>query len=575
MKKKFTGILMCFLVLCMTIFTGCGLVGVDNDKYYNSVVAEVKTNDGKLIAQITSRELIDGYQSTGYYYEYAYGMSRSEAVKETLQLLENRKIIVHEAEKDFGIDSTGKGLEPMEKTYIWETTVEALKSNLDYYYNEIVGTKEEDKEESEKITFEGYTKNAKLVPDGEGGYLIEKTNQKAGLLGDYYPSVSHKDYNVKADRELIYENMVESLSGKYVDAYNRYFKQLLNSEKGLDLSTDAKSVFAREIDKLYTQSYENYVVEKYTQGVTAAGDISSISVQDILDLYSSKVRADYTQYVLEKDSAYSSDMKENLADINYFVEGNDTKFFTVANILFSFNKTQEADYAKYKAAGDEASINSLYESIELLFREYDVETDSYQEVENEDNQTVDGVIENQIKVALKNAQNTNDVATIGETINNLVYTYNQDPGMFNAATNYVIGINKDGSYVSDWVAEFNEAGKILYNDGEGKIGDVAIAKTSFGIHVLVYTGECTNLFSGVDSSFNLQNYTVEEGELSPIEVLYNTRVNPLVDKTYFDVLYDELYVDNSSYVQEANISMLRTNYKIKTYSGRIPDILKG
>ena len=575
MKKKFTGILMCFLVLCMTIFTGCGLVGVDNDKYYNSVVAEVKTNDGKLIAQITSRELIDGFQSTGYYYEYAYGMSRSEAVKETLQLLENRKIIVHEAEKDFGIDSTGKGLEPKEKTYIWETTVEALKSNLDYYYNEIVGTKEEDKEESEKITFEGYTKNAKLVPDGEGGYLIEKINQKAGLLEDYYPSVSHKDYNVKADRELIYENMVESLSGKYVDAYNRYFKQLLNSEKGLDLSTDAKSVFAREIDKLYTQSYENYVVEKYTQDVTAAGDISSISVQDILDLYSSKVRADYTQYVLEKDSAYSNDMKENLADINYFVEGNDTKFFTVANILFSFNKTQEADYAKYKAAGDEASINSLYESIELLFREYDVETDSYQEVENEDNQTVDGVIENQIKVALKNAQNTNDVATIGETINNLVYTYNQDPGMFNAATNYVIGINKDGSYVSDWVAEFNEAGKILYNDGEGKIGDVAIAKTSFGIHVLVYTGECTNLFSGVDSSFNLQNYTVEEGELSPIEVLYNTRVNPLVDKTYFDVLYDELYVDNSSYVQEANISMLRTNYKIKTYSGRIPDILKG
>ena len=55
--------------------------------------------------------------------------------------------------------------------------------------------------------------------------------------------------------------------------------------------------------------------------------------------------------------------------------------------------------------------------------------------------------------------------------------------------------------------------------------------------------------------------------------LYNTRVNILVDETYFDVLYDEIYQDNYTYFENANMNFLREDYNITTYSGRYSDLL--
>ena len=147
--------------------------------------------------------------------------------------------------------------------------------------------------------------------------------------------------------------------------------------------------------------------------------------------------------------------------------------------------------------------------------------------------------------------------------------------MFNAKSNYVIGVDKDGKAVSSFVEEFNEAGLKLYNNGRGKIGDMEVARSSYGIHVLVYTGACENLFDGIDETFELGgNAGSEEGEHA-ISVLANTRVNMLVDKTYLDLLYDEIYQDNYAFFEQANINFLRENYEIKVYQGRFADSLKG
>ena len=148
--------------------------------------------------------------------------------------------------------------------------------------------------------------------------------------------------------------------------------------------------------------------------------------------------------------------------------------------------------------------------------------------------------------------------------------------MFNATVPYVIGVDEKGNAVSSFVEEFNDAGLELYDNGNGDVGDVAVCRSQYGIHVLVYTGLCQNLFDGIDSTFNLavDSSANEKDGKNAIEVLYSTRINPLVNKTYFDALYDELVADNSSYFQTANSNFLREDYEIKVYRGRIAESLK-
>lgn len=51
------------------------------------------------------------------------------------------------------------------------------------------------------------------------------------------------------------------------------------------------------------------------------------------------------------------------------------------------------------------------------------------------------------------------------------------------------------------------------------------------------------------------------------------RVNILVDKTYFDVIYDEIYVDNYTYFENNHMRYLRQEYTITEYQGRYDDLL--
>ena len=210
----------------------------------------------------------------------------------------------------------------------------------------------------------------------------------------------------------------------------------------------------------------------------------------------------------------------------------------------------------------------MYSKITPLVRQKNAITGVYEEIDA-GNLSVDDIIYDEIEIALKSAQATENINYIGDTINEYIYKYNQDPGMLNAKSNYVIGVDKNGKAVSSFVESFNDAGLELYNNGAGKVGDMAIARSEYGIHVLVYTGQCQNLFDGIDGDFVLSD-GVENGA---IEKLYSTRVNPLVDKTYFDVLYDEIYQDKFSYFESENIKFLKQDYSITVYPDKIPSSL--
>lgn len=588
MKSKIKVFLMCFVLLCMSLFAGCSLVETNNNKLYNAVVADIYNKEGKKVAEISNRELISGYESYGNMYVQYYNYTKAQAVDMTLKQLENRKIVILEAEKLFNVNyETGEGLDEKEKGYIYDQTVESLYANLKNYYDKVLGTTEEEEKDEDEIKFEGYSKNVTLDYDENGNYVIKKLNVKDGLLDGYRPTNNIlKSFYNEAEKAEIYDNFIEKgfSSDDYQKALKYYLIDLKSAEYGMNLTTDAKSMFEREIERLYKVNYENYIVQKYSENNKKSGEIASVTTDDILKLYSSKVRASYTKYAIEKDGNYGENVSSSLNDVYYFRGDEEAnKYFTVANILFKFDDAQTARYEEINKKLSESEVydeyesdlNALYSQIKPVIRQLNEDTGIYEEIDNDFNLSVNDIIYDKIQIALKNAQTTGDVGYIGDTINNYIYTYNEDTGMFNAKSNYVIGVDKDGKAVSSFVEEFNEAGLKLYNNGRGKIGDMEVARSSFGIHVLVYTGACENLFDGIDETFELGgNAGSEEGEHA-ISVLANTRVNMLVDKTYLDLLYDEIYQDNYAFFEQANINFLRENYEIKVYQGRFADSLKG
>ena len=588
MKSKIKVFLMCFVLLCMSLFAGCSLVETNNNKLYNAVVADIYNKEGKKVAEISNRELISGYESYGNMYVQYYNYTKAQAVDMTLKQLENRKIVILEAEKLFNVNyETGEGLDEKEKDYIYDQTVESLNANLKNYYDKVLGTTEEEEKDEDEIKFEGYSKNVTLDYDENGNYVIKKLNVKDGLLDGYRPTNNIlKSFYNEAEKAEIYDNFIEKgfSSDDYQKALKYYLIDLKSAEYGMNLTTDAKSMFEREIERLYKVNYENYIVQKYSENNKKSGEIASVTTDDILKLYSSKVRASYTKYAIEKDGNYGENVSSSLNDVYYFRGDEEAnKYFTVANILFKFDDAQTARYEEINKKLSESEVydeyesdlNALYSQIKPVIRQLNEDTGIYEEIDNDFNLSVNDIIYDKIQIALKNAQTTGDVGYIGDTINNYIYTYNEDTGMFNAKSNYVIGVDKDGKAVSSFVEEFNEAGLKLYNNGRGKIGDMEVARSSYGIHVLVYTGACENLFDGIDETFELGgNAGSEEGEHA-ISVLANTRVNMLVDKTYLDLLYDEIYQDNYAFFEQANINFLRENYEIKVYQGRFADSLKG
>ena len=595
MKRKFIGLILCFTLFSMSILTGCSLFTRNTKMYYDTVVATVE-KDGKTI-NITKKELIETYSSYGAMYEQYYDYTIKEAYDMSLTLLENKKITIEEAKSLYNISDDGQGLSDKEKDYLWKETIDALFDNLDSYYSDIVG-EETTEEESESVTFEGYSKNAKI----ENG-VIKKTSVAKKVIDEYdYDASNAHDYSNKEDKDYIYTSFVKFVTNEnenYQKAFEQYRQDLITSEKGLNLSTNTVELFAREIDRLANLMFENYLIELYGEYYQDYSDVSSVTINDVLQLYSSKVRKGYVQYVIEQDSSYDENMQKNPSSVYYYKNDNETKYFTVANILVKFDDEQQETYnelyekfygqspddgdapevgdmgydGSYSKTQYEADLNELYGSLEYIVRE----PDSKGEVYTEKGRVADlNGLWTTISTQLKNAKDDSQRASL---IKDYIYLYGEDTGMINAESMYVVGVDSEGNAISSFVDPFNDAAIELYNNGNAKFGDVSqFVRTSYGLHILIYTGvaENPNIVKLQEAVNENVVFEYEEGDEynadSAIYILYNTKVNPIVDKTYFDVLYDELYEDSST-LESEKLQSAKNQYTITHYESRYADLV--
>ncbi len=597
MKTRWIGIFLCLMVFCTSLLSGCSLITLNREKYLNETVITMVDKESSERVEIKKKELIEAYDSYKYYFMQYYGAKdEAEAMDRTLELLVNRRVTVREAERLFKKDLTEK-----EKTYIWQQTADALESNFKAQLDKILGTSngatsQGSTSAADTRKFDGYSPKASL--SGVTGTLEIVRNDVPTKAINRFEYTTPRDYENEdgKDRELIwinfFTNVNQSGSSTYKKAFNKYLQALKADEKGLNLSTDTESIFLREIDELYKQCYENYMISKYDEYFTNYTHKSTVTIDQMLNLYTAMVSASYTQYVTENDAKYEENMQSDSTKIYYYREdkdkpaGTDTRFFQVAHILFKFDDIikQSDEYKEIitkKNNGGYKTEDEYQEALSLLASKIKPVIRTQKNGEYKVDTTAAPVDPFKLAADIKKDV---DLASSEDNkfalFNDFIYRYNDDPGMINAQNCYTIGVNKSQAeegeefkVYSNYVTEFTDMAVELYKQGEvGAVSTPVI--TENGIHVLFYVGELQNAFTGIKEDFSLTNDGKNEDGLTPIEVLNSTYVNRFTGKTYFDVIYDTLMTDKFALFQNLNMKELQDQYKITYHGSAYADLIK-
>ncbi len=385
--------------MCLTVLTGCNLFGTDLATYYNEVVATINYNyelNGLTITEsedITKRDLINAYNSYGYYYVSYYGYTTEDALELTLDTIINRKLMIKDVEVTYARE--GKDLfNDRETSYLWQSTFDAFLENLTDYYNDIMGIEDSEDDSSSSSTsgvYQPYEQNATYYTytDANGvlQYGVKKITAVSTVSGSYQilensDGVFNYEYqNENGEyvfKELIYNILKESYTTPNVQwrsAMSQYLQEVRDNYSYIDFEDDDE-VFYFELDRIYQILRDNYVVEKYEELYNRAAEegstLTNVRVQNIIDYYTNEVLTDYYTYRLSP-STFETDVLSSSTLVNYVYKATDaTNYFYVGVIQLSFKDGQTTPSDVDGLVGDkyvldadeyEAYINSLYNQI--------------------------------------------------------------------------------------------------------------------------------------------------------------------------------------------------------------------
>lgn len=602
--------------MCLSVFTGCSLVTRNDKNYFEAVVATITYTDGEK-ENITKRDLISAYNSYGYNYVDNYGYTMEQAVMETLETIIDNRLTIKAVENYYEENpSEGEMLNGNETTYLWDETYSALYSNLKEYLNEVLENSSDSTSDSANDTnasvYTPYSKSAYLDVNADGKYIIRKTTPASTIRATYKGRQNAEgvycDYDYKDDegnypfKEAMYEKLYSLIdssnstsSKNWRSAFNKYLADVKENYGYKDFKTD-KEWFMFEMDRVYNILRDNYIVEKYevifnTQSHQDA-DISNITVDDVLDYYSAKVRADYATYELGGDTeTYASTMLSDVGSVDYILEGSDaSNYFYVGYIKLEMTSAQKTEYTSLKTALENGTIshdfyeerlNVLYNSIYATVRDAETGEKTSQTISsqnllkkiNEDISNYQYISDSSMtetELANYNKQISYNKA---DAFRKYLYLYNDDDTLKGAEYNAVFGVNSANEVLAGETFSSNEdvldAILALYNNGEAQIGDTTdFIRAEDGLYMFFYAGEIKNLFSGITADFDAST------NASNIKLLTTTRLNIFSEKTVFDKIYESLTKDNFSVFQNMNMNYLRTHMttKIEAITNNIKDL---
>ena len=578
--KKLSTLLICFLIMLTCVFTGCATFSINKVKYYNEVLAKVGNE------KITRFEVLSAYNSYGKsYYNQQLGKSEKESIEKTLDLLIDRELIYQSAKKDAKYKPTASQVNA-----IVEEMFTSLDSQMNSYLStalnmlDIEEVKTETNSNNETVylfkdySFDDEDRRAELVSTTTYYTTAEKTTisstpteffdvkysikynipeeepykpvideaylqnfEKDGIIDVIREEYKHRletrlNEDYAANGKVIYNKVMQLFVNDLLD-YERY---LLN-DNGKPFNKVEKDLINRYFERTFTSQIQGQYLENVR---TEYLENETLSITAIMEKFDSKMVSSYSQYA-NRPSSYATAMKDigTKGDtILYHPNLEDTEFGYFIHTLLSFSDEQKT--AIKNLDKDDIFYNDDYAAI-IAGTEVDY-------------RGKDGKVAGKAKLAdiveeYQEITKLPDYNTKMDTFIQFMFTYTGDTATLSAGMPYVVGTNGNSSMVEAFT---NEAIKLMETETLGAMSEVdmnnieSFCITEYGIHFIFYVNE-------VDA------YDFPYAEKDSVTILdLNKELNPLTGKTYFDMLFDEVYPAGSAeevYTSNTGYSEFETN----------------
>ena len=545
MKKKIaTFIIMIFSALC--VLTGCNLFNKDTTASLNSIVA----SSGKY--NVTREELINAYNNGGYYYAYYYGYSQEEALKKTADELLDQKYLIDWLDNQEEYKLTSDDYDEIVAN-TWEYLDSTLDSYLDDIKEELGETSEEaeesseDKDDPEYAVRASYTTKFRQDDKGNIVYLDSSEGRKNQFEDGKFTS----EEVAKQFALTYYDNYMDHIDTKDKDLKVRVWKSFvsgLKSSQSLYKYSDMsdKTVVTRQIEKIFESNLDSQKITNFQEKIKDHGmldydkninnyTIKNSTLKKIVEKYKEKYNSNLDLYNSFKDKNNYYSLLSNTSyrdNFVYFGKQSEETMITCTHILIKLSDTQTTNISNYEKKYNDEEYEIAKELKASADNTYAYERDlTTGEVVNEKGITVTQLYKN-IQESLKNVTNFEKRV---EIFNDYLYKFNVDTGIINAKYDYVVGTTN-----SQMVTTFTDTVRDLYNDGKGKLGDIAMVYESndsySGYHIVMYTGTLTNAFDSAQQLDSLNEQNV-------YDTLNNIKTSLTYNETLFEYFYDAVTND--------------------------------
>ena len=563
---------MCVLMLCVCMIpslAGCSLVTTNVDKQLNEVVASF--DNGRV--EVTREDLILTYNSIGNSNYDNSSTPTQSGVEQTLNLALNRAILVDfltaddkQAEREkLGLDKIV--LTTYEANNVWRNVYSylnsALKNNEDQLREEAGATLEEGTtEEEESTAYTPYDKTYTYYYDSQSGqFVLERVTEdtpyenesialfdtsadltfaeKAKQAMENFRS-KYWEYTDSTEMDPTYESE-NSFSDK---AWNKYINALTRAEADRNLSKEPAEIFLREVQRIYQIYYDNQILTRFQEDFEKSNDVT---IDMVATKFKELYNAQYEQFTANP-SAFDS-LIPTSAEKVYYMQ-NPEGYFKVNHILIKFSDEQNdaMEAEKTKLSNGQITKTQYEANIEKIKSETKAYNRDTQEYESMD------TFYSKLQSALSTA--TSD-STRMVVFREFMHRYSQDDATLNASACYYIPTDSTKDTMEE---NFANVSRELYDNGNGQVSAISnFAETSYGYHIIMYTGKATNI------SASGNNQTI-------VERLNGYYLNPLYNKTMLDQIIENITLTSYSTYENNILNQIKADKNIVIYPSSYNDL---
>lgn len=545
-KKLLT--MACCLVLCIVCLSGCSWLEIDQNRYYNQLVVTVGEKN------FYKKDLIEAFSNYGYQYYQQYGYSLEESVNYTIGSMIDRWLLLESVKTDERFALTDR--EELE-----------LKQQVFEYMQDSVFTYEEQVREEwdmsvavEEATEEETSLRVKEEEYHPSTYYEDGVVTRAEGHGhDHAEDVVILDESITKDSHFGKDRLIVIDQKVTNEAWARYVKALQDAAKSEGRSTNEADVIRFEEDRLYTLLSNNKYLEKYECDFY---ENLAIDTDTVLKYFRAQYKAQKDRYSID-ESAYHTAMQEASSKFTYYHPNSGNEYVNVKHILINFTEAQKAaitdlnteydvkddgseeDEAKKQNPNYKNRFNSIVNQTTTTF-EMNGETYTW-------NALVSNPGEDNVYDFVRNYVTGITVEDRCRQFNELIYIFNDDPGIMNSEFDYVV--NLDTSVTDQMVKPFADGVRALdtSNGGDGA-GSMDYIVSSYGIHIIFHAGNAKNI---VEEN-NIDNISDEE----LLRLLCTTYTTPESNKSIFNYIYDTLNLEENSYNIKSQQDILTERTKL-------------